>query len=130
MFPVPLFPVAHVGKVGRQRRSRGVLSAVLVAANLQLSSLNWLVGRPSDVAGVPSCDLHVDIRNRCVRQAWAHPPGESIASSEAALKQLLRGGSCYSTDAVDFTLVSFNPDLVSLPDDVSGSPVVWELNMS
>ena len=54
-------------------------------------------------------------------------PSGVVADPEEALRSLLRGGTPYDWKPSSETLASYQADLVSIPDDVSGCPLLLDV---
>ena len=126
MFPIPLFPSVQCGRGGGQRSRKAALAAIVAGANSSLEALNWLAGTTGQV-GAPVTAMQAEIRSRAFTGSSCCNDAVADLTSEAALRQLLRGSSPYSGDAPNSTLVAFNPDTVSVPLDVTCCPLVGEL---
>ena len=125
-----LFPLPHVAcpprKIGASRRVQQRRDRIRKAAeniNEAIDSVNWL-------AGVSTADVSLSSASPMQRQSVlrveglisSQKPSGSIETCEAALSELLKGGSPYDLGVAHETLASYRSELVSIPSDISGCP--------
>ena len=87
-----------------------------------LRSTGWLAGCHDDRPPVqPSC-TQSDVMARVEGLVFDQKPSGAILTQEGALRELLHGGSPYDWKPTNETIASYQPDLLSVPDDVRGCP--------
>ena len=127
MLRLPLIAGADTGS---QRRRKPRRRAVVRLANGALSALNSLLGFPESGVDVPSCALHEDIRARTLDRATIfceRQDAEDVPSDESALRTLLRGRSCYSTDHAGCAVKPYGSGPVSIPTNIDDCRLLEEM---
>ncbi|CAE7458265.1 SLC34A1 [Symbiodinium microadriaticum] len=124
LFPLPRFAcppkLQGVSRTVQQRRLR--IRNQVSNCNEVVDALNWMAGsRPGDLGDVPS-PMQAQAMARVEGLVRDQKPSGVVAKPEEALRSLLRGGTPYDWKPSNETLASYQSDLVSLPDDVSGCP--------
>ena len=125
--PILLLHEEPLGRGGRVRQRRGSRCAKIRAINEALTPLNSFAGFKGH-PGEPFTQVHKEVRARCLALAsWWRQGADAPSSAEAALSALLRGISVYGDDGPRNTLVPFNADLVSVPEDLNAAPKLLEV---
>lgn len=123
LFPLPFFARSNekvgVSRSVKKRRQR--LLRIQDNCNEVVGALNWMAGFKSDAASVRS-SMHDDVLSRVEGLVRDQKPSGDILSPEEALGALLHGGSPYDWKPSAETLASYQADLLSIPEDVSGCP--------
>ena len=109
----------------QQRRSR--IRQVVSNCNEVIDAFNWMAGAgQGDLPGSPS-PMQLQAMARVEGLVRDQKPSGAVALPEEALRSLLRGGAPYDWKPSSETLASYQADLVSIPDDVSGCPQLTEV---
>ncbi|CAE7907067.1 unnamed protein product, partial [Symbiodinium necroappetens] len=111
------------GPAPRRARIRKVASN----CNEVVDALNWMAGtHHDDLRGSPS-PMQAQAMMRVEGLVRDQKPSGVVAKPEEALRSLLRGGTPYDWKPSNETLASYQADLVSIPDDVSGCPLLFDV---
>ena len=125
LFPLPVFACpernARCSRRVQQRRAR--IRRAVENANEALEALNWLAGYgPTDGFTLPPSSMQWQTMMRVDGLVHCQKPSGVIDGYEAALRSLLKGGTPYDMEASNVSLASYQPGLLSIPDDVHGCP--------
>ena len=119
MLPLPLLETAATGS---QRRRHPCRLRAVRWANGALSALNLMLGFSESQPGLPSCDLHVNLRAEVLDRAQCFVERscavDSTFSDETALRTLLRGQSCYALEKAGCAVKPFSWELPHAGDRV------------
>ena len=123
LFPLPFFASvnekAGVSRSVKKRRQR--LLRIQDNCNEVVWALNWMAGCKAGTAPVKS-SMHDDVLSRVEGLVRDQKPSGDILAPEEALRALLHGGSPSDWKPSAETLASYQSDLLSIPEDVSGCP--------
>ena len=127
-----LFPLPHVAcppkKVGVSRtvaRRRNRIRHFAEHCNESVDALNWLSGHLQP--GVSCSGMQSMALARMDGLIRSQEPNGAVPQPEEALQALLRGSSPYDGAGVNESLASYQPELVSLPADISGCPFLEDV---
>ena len=125
LFPLPYFacPERKAGSSRRVQQRRARIRKMVENANEALEALNWLAGygTTSGFTMSPS-PMQWQTMMRVDGLACGQKPSGVIDGFEAALRSLLKGGTPYDMEASNVSLASYQPGLLSIPDDVHDCP--------
>lgn len=130
LFPLPFFArpeqkAQPCSRPVRQRRER--IRRAIENCNQVVKALNWMAGcGPQDEPAPTSC-MQSQVMARVEGLVFSQKPSGAIPSAEEALRQLLRGGPPYDWKPINESLASFQPELVSVPEDVRGCPQLVDI---
>ena len=127
MFPLPKFAcpprLQGVSRTVQQRRSR--IRKVASSCNEVVDALNWMAGcYEGDLGDLPS-PMQAQAMARVEGLVRDQKPSGAVAGPEEC--SLLRGGFSYDWKPSYETIASYQADLVSIPDDVSGRPLLRDV---
>ena len=125
LFPLPLFaippPLPHSSRVVQQRRYR--IRRAFGNCNEVVRALNWMAGKSDrDESLANASPMQLQALSRVEGLVFDQKPSGDLATPEEALRSLLHGGSPYDWVPSNETLASYDPELLSIPSDVSGCP--------
>ena len=126
LFPLPFFarPVDKTGVSRCVKRRRERIQRMYDNCNEVVRSLNWLAGCQNDPSPSGVSGMQADVLARVEGLVFDQKPSGAVMSQEGALRELLHGGSPYEWKPISETIASYQADLLSVPEDVTGCPAL------
>ncbi|CAE7943852.1 unnamed protein product, partial [Symbiodinium sp. KB8] len=96
--------------------------------NEVIKALNWMAGKTDREEVLANASrMQLQALSRVEGLVFDQKPSGDLATPEEALRSLLHGGSPYDWVPSNETLASYDPDLLSIPSDVSGCPFLRDV---
>ena len=133
LFPLPVFacPVDKTGVSRSVKQRRDRIHKIAENCNEAIRGLNWLAGcfdHEELVLDVDPCsEMQRQVLMRVDGLVRDQKPSGILDKPEAALRSLLKGGTPYDMGVSSETLAPYQADLVSIPHDVHGCPLLEEV---
>jgi hypothetical protein len=127
---MPMVPVPEASHSTGRRRQQHHTWAIPLAqnANEALSAINCLWGASGPERRVGAANrMQQEAAKRVEGLICDQEPSLTPLRPEAALSELLRGRTTYNMGAGQITLAAYQPELLSIPDSLTGCPLITEV---